>query len=117
MGRQRFLHHYLPAHLASCLVAGALVQFLFTRGFDGPVSPGVVVPGSKPVTPRGPKGTAVVKEEHPQTIARIVGAVIVLAVFVGFVVFAPITYGYPGLTPEQLQKMQWLESWDFHFLK
>src|SRR5262245_60279381 len=29
MGRQRFLHHYLPSHLASALVAGALVEFIF----------------------------------------------------------------------------------------
>ena len=29
MGRQLFLHHYLPAHLASALVAGALVEFIF----------------------------------------------------------------------------------------
>src|SRR5256885_11334753 len=29
MGRQLFLHHYLPAHLASCLVPGALVEFIF----------------------------------------------------------------------------------------
>lgn len=29
MGRQLFLHHYLPAHLASALVTGALVEFIF----------------------------------------------------------------------------------------
>jgi hypothetical protein len=29
MGRQLFLHHYLPAHLASSLVAGALLEFVF----------------------------------------------------------------------------------------
>ena len=29
MGRQRFLHHYLPAHLASAMVTGALVEFIF----------------------------------------------------------------------------------------
>lgn len=29
MGRQLFLHNYLPAHLASALVTGALLQFIF----------------------------------------------------------------------------------------
>ena len=29
MGRQRFLHHYLPAHLASTMVTGALIEFIF----------------------------------------------------------------------------------------
>jgi dolichyl-phosphate-mannose-protein mannosyltransferase len=107
MGRQLFLHHYLPAHLASCLVVGSLTQFLFSRGFDGPVSPGVVArpPTQAPRTPR------------EQWSLRAVGAVIVLAVMAGFVWFAPVTYGGPGLSVERLGVMKWLDTWDFHFLK
>lgn len=119
MGRQLFLHHYLPAHLASCLVTGALTQFLFSRGFDGPVSPGVVVPGSRvlqPKTPTSPK-VGIQKNDHDQTLLRIVGSIIVGAVLVGFLWFAPITYGYPGCSVEMVQRMKWLDSWDFHFLK
>ena len=115
MGRQLFLHHYLPAHLASCLVVGALTQFLFSRGFDGPVSPGVVVPG-RPAS-RGTSGPAVVKRDQDQLLLRLVGAGIVLAVFVGFVWYAPLTYGTPGCSVERLKGMKWLDTWDFHFMK
>lgn len=125
MGRQLFLHHYLPAHLASCLVTGALTQFLFSRGFDGPVSPGVAIPATRS-GPRSPlsktppgtaSGPAMEIQEHDQTVLRIVGAVIVLALVGGFVWFAPLTYGAPGCSVERLLKMKWLDTWDFHFTK
>jgi dolichyl-phosphate-mannose-protein mannosyltransferase len=121
MGRQLFLHHYLPAHLASCLVTGALTQFLFSRGFDGPVSPGVVIPGTgaRSPTTKGPglADPAVVVHEHDQTVLRIVGAVMVVAVLGGFLWFAPLTYGAPGCSVDRLGGMKWLDTWDFHFTK
>src|SRR5204862_3181398 len=42
MGRQLFLHHYLPAHLASCLVTGALVEFVFCIEPQDPETPSAV---------------------------------------------------------------------------
>ena len=113
MGRQLFLHHYLPAHLASCLVTGALAQFLFSRGFDGPASPGVVVPGTRLLV----KGPAIEVREHDQKVLRSVGIVIVAALIGGFVWFAPLTYGAPGCSVERLHAMKWLDTWDFHFTK
>jgi dolichyl-phosphate-mannose-protein mannosyltransferase len=113
MGRQLFLHHYLPAHLCSCLVTGALVQFLFSRGFDGPVSPGVVIPGSHVA-----KGSHVVTQDpHDQMISRIVGTVIVVAVIGAFIWFAPLSYGTPGCSVQRLLWSKWLDTWDFHFTK
>jgi dolichyl-phosphate-mannose-protein mannosyltransferase len=123
MGRQLFLHHYLPAHLASCLVTGALAQFLFSRGFDGPVSPGVVIPAPAVdvKSPRSPKitpaGPALVIQENDQRVLRAVGATIVLAVLLGFLWFAPLTYGYPGCSVDKVLGMKWLDTWDFHFAK
>jgi dolichyl-phosphate-mannose-protein mannosyltransferase len=38
MSRQKFLHHYLPAHLASALVAGAVLNFVLVEAVDFPVS-------------------------------------------------------------------------------
>jgi len=116
MGRQLFLHHYLPAHLCSCLVTGALIEFLFSRGFNGPVSPGVVVPGSGPRVANA-KGPAVVVQKHDQTVLRAVGAAIIVAVIGGFLWFAPLTYGVPGCSVDRLQWMKWLDTWDFHFTK
>ena len=43
MSRQKFLHHYLPAHLASALVAGSVVNFVLVEVVNYPVS----VPGLK----------------------------------------------------------------------
>ena len=43
MSRQKFLHHYLPAHLASALVCGAVLNFVLVEAVDYPVS----VPGIK----------------------------------------------------------------------
>lgn len=43
MSRQKFLHHYLPAHLASALVAGSVVNFVLVEAVNYPVS----VPGLK----------------------------------------------------------------------
>ena len=118
MGRQLFLHHYLPAHLCSCLVTGALTEFLFSRGFDGPVSPGVVVPGAIAAHPeKSARGQAAAVKRHDQTLLRAVGAVIIAAVVGGFMWFAPLTYGTPGCSVERLEGMQWLDTWDFHFTK
>lgn len=116
MGRQLFLHHYLPAHLCSCLVTGGLIEFLFSRGFDGPVSPGVVVPGSTARTANA-KGPAVVVKKHDQTVLRAVGATIIVAVLGGFLWFAPLTYGAPGCSVGRLEGMKWLDTWDYHFTK
>jgi dolichyl-phosphate-mannose-protein mannosyltransferase len=130
MGRQLFLHHYLPAHLASSLVVGALTQFLFSRGFDGPVSPGVVTggPSSRPTSagkpsllpgaPRSPGKMAVQRPRpHDQTVLRVVGGMMVISMAAGFLFFAPLTYGEPGCSVERLAAMKWLDTWDFHFTK
>lgn len=38
MTRQKFLHHYLPAHLASALVAGSVLNFILVETVNFPVS-------------------------------------------------------------------------------
>jgi dolichyl-phosphate-mannose-protein mannosyltransferase len=38
MNRQRFLHHYLPAHLASALVAGSVLNFVLVETVNYPIS-------------------------------------------------------------------------------
>jgi len=38
MTRQKFLHHYLPAHLASALVAGSVLNFILVETVNYPVS-------------------------------------------------------------------------------
>ena len=106
MGRQLFLHHYLPAHLASSLVAGALVEFVFC------VEPLEVVNVTKDekekYTPRS----------SPQslTAAWIASITILTIVAGGWYFFSPLTYGSPGLDVPQVVSRQWL-GYDLHFAK
>jgi dolichyl-phosphate-mannose-protein mannosyltransferase len=119
MGRQLFLHHYLPAHLASALVTGALVEFVFNID---PVDIDEVSAGNATLTKN--KKTAVqqnkpVRERTGQQnllgMWAATGAILAVIVW-SFVYFAPLTYGQPGLSVEEVQARKWL-NYDLHFAK
>jgi dolichyl-phosphate-mannose-protein mannosyltransferase len=114
MGRQLFLHHYLPAHLASALVLGALVEFIFNvepltaeeadpkKGANNPTSP------HRPVRER--IGTS-------NLLAAWAATGVIYAVLIwGFWFFAPLTYGKPGLSVDEVLRRKWL-GYDLHFAK
>lgn len=127
MGRQLFLHHYLPAHLASCLVTGALIEFIFNVD---PVIDDDNTTLSSAAAAKKDKALAKAPEKarkHFQTAAErlkgqsmlgtwIATGVILSAVLYGFYFFFPLTYGFPGLTPEQVNARKWL-GYDLHFAK
>ncbi|KAM0718739.1 hypothetical protein Q7P37_005810 [Cladosporium fusiforme] len=113
MGRQLFLHHYLPAHLASALVAGALIEFIFN------------IEPSDATFPK--EGGKITKAPHSRPIReRIAGqsllatwaasGVVIAALIWGFLYFAPLTYGTPGLSVPEVQSRKWL-NYDLHFAK
>jgi len=83
--RQLFLHHYLPSHVISALLAGAVLNFLLSDTINYPISV------------RGPKTKA-----RPSQYSDIglKGPVIFvffsLLMFIMFVYIAPLTYGTPG---------------------
>ncbi|KAI2638114.1 glycosyltransferase family 39 protein [Xylaria nigripes] len=114
MGRQLFLHHYLPAHLASCLVVGALLEFVFNA------EPSAEEPSSRGTqqTP-GPQRHVTARERFagqsmvPAWIACTVVLGLVCAVWYFFL---PLTYGYPGLSAEEVLRRKWL-GYDLHFAK
>jgi dolichyl-phosphate-mannose-protein mannosyltransferase len=115
MGRQLFLHHYLPAHLASTLVTGALVEFIFNIE---PIDPDTVstTPGTK-----GHKRTKSkpVRERIAQQslLGSWIACFAILAVIIWcFLFFAPLTYGKPGLDVAQVNRRKWL-AYDLHFAK
>lgn len=133
MGRQLFLHHYLPAHLASCLVAGAVVEFVFN------VEPNVELPPvssptaarlaekAKGYVPGAVQEKAAAGRRKFQTAKeRMAGQsllptwaatlVILAAVLYGFVFFFPLTYGWPGLDVAGVNRRKWL-GYDLHFAK
>lgn len=116
MGRQRFLHHYLPAHLASTLVAGALVEFIFNiqplhsrRATNNPDDP----------SSKSRRGFVQANERMgcKSLIAGWIATLVILgATFWGFCFFAPLTYGTPGLDVAGVQARRWL-GYDLHFAK
>lgn len=113
MGRQLFLHHYLPAHLASTLVTGALIEFVFNvepLPIEELDSKGRL---KKPVTRRPIRekiGTQSLLGAWAAT------AVVYAMVIYGFYFFSPLTYGQPGLSVDEVNARKWL-NYDLHFAK
>ena len=119
MGRQLFLHHYLPAHLASCLVAGAVVEFVFNIETADLVDP----KRTSTLKERDDAGRSFPKRPVRE---RVLGqsmvatwaacGVIVAVCGWSFWFFAPLTYGRPGLSVEEVVRRKWL-GYDLHFAK
>ncbi|KAK1926383.1 hypothetical protein DB88DRAFT_481630 [Papiliotrema laurentii] len=103
MTRQKFLHHYLPAHLASALVAGSVLNFILVETVNFPISY---------ATPR--------TRLRPAVRARLsssawVGVIVLLAIVIAsWLYIAPLTYGVT-LTGEQVNARKLLSSWTLHF--
>ncbi|EDO15706.1 hypothetical protein Kpol_1000p18 [Vanderwaltozyma polyspora DSM 70294] len=101
MGRQKFLHHYLPAHLIASLFSAAIWEIIFsdTKSID------------------------VHKDEKNDDVPEIKTkyytiflAVVSFAVIAFFIYFAPFVYGDVSLTPEQVAQRKWLNM-ELHFAK
>jgi len=119
MGRQLFLHHYLPAHLASCLVVGSLVEFVFNNESTLSEETVYVEKLGKKVRTSGPRHFVTARERfagQSQMPAWIATGVILTLVLAGWYFFLPLTYGYPGLSVDQVQARKWL-GYDLHFAK
>jgi dolichyl-phosphate-mannose-protein mannosyltransferase len=116
MGRQLFLHHYLPAHLASALVTGALVEFVVN--VDPVVAP---IEGGKAATvTKNTSEQALQPRERlgeSSVLATWAAAGLVLTLVIGgWYFFLPLTYGKPGLSVEQVVARKWM-GYDLHFAK
>lgn len=97
MGRQKFLHHYLPAHLIAALFTGGFAEFLCTN-----------------------RSNVVVRGVPPIGINKAKMAAVTAIVFVGtawFLWFTKvITYGNYSLPAEEIRKRQWLDI-ALHYVK
>ncbi|MCJ1296350.1 hypothetical protein MMC34_007916 [Xylographa carneopallida] len=123
MGRQLFLHHYLPAHLASALVTGALLEFVFTVdpvALDEPNNVAIteVKNGKKKGAAVAYRRTLSVKERLGGNMLGLWAAVgvVMMAVLWGWYFFLPLTYGKPGLDVAGVNARKWL-GYDLHFAK
>lgn len=88
MNRQKFLHHYLPAHLVAALFSGGLVEFICSNNSARP--------NGKPVGINRIKMIAIV-------------SICSAAIIWFFFYFRPITYGDSFLTPEEIRSRQWFD--------
>lgn len=84
INRQRFLHHYLPAHLASVLIAGTVLNFILVETVNYPMS----VAG--PSTRLRPRTRAKLNKSGVLVVAALVAGVVVMFWFL-----KPLTYGLP----------------------
>lgn len=109
MSRQLFIHHYLPAHVCACMVAGGVINFVASETIQYPISlPGV---GLKRESWRGRMDNIVPRS------ARVVMGVMVGGLIVCFYWLSPLTYGTPGLSTEEVHARRLLSSWTLHFAK
>jgi len=104
MSRQLFIHHYLPSHLASALLAGAVLHFLLSETIEYPIS----IAGH--FTRRRPPQWAELGTKAP-----IIVVVYFIVLLIAFVYLAPLTYGTPGLDGEKVNAKRLLSSWTLHF--
>ena len=125
MGRQLFLHHYLPAHLSSALVAGALLEFVFNldpAAMDDLIDKGKSSSATTTATPKkaGEKRRSFAAKDRmngQNLVALWAAAGVVMTVVIGgWYFFLPLTYGKPGLTAEEVIRRKWL-GYDLHFAK
>lgn len=85
MGRQLFIHHYLPSHLASALIAGSVLMFICSETINYPISE------------KGAKMRARRHEVSDHGVkAAVIVAVFTFVMFTTFMYMAPLTYGTPG---------------------
>lgn len=82
MNRQLFLHHYLPAHLASALVAGSVLNFVLVETVNYPVSKAGLLTRRRPAT-----------RARLDTIGVFVVAFLIAVVIGTFWFLKPLTYG------------------------
>lgn len=106
MGRQLFLHHYLPSHLASALLGASIFQFLFVKGVNHPVSEAGPKTRPRPFV-----------QVRVPIIAYVFAGVVTAGLAATFVFFSPLTYGTPGLDVAGVLSRKWLSTWDLHFAK
>lgn len=91
MNRQKFLHHYLPAHLIAALFSGGLVDFATTD-----------------IT------RLALRHKNKKLIFIVTCCSIGIIWF--YIYFSPITYGDISISPEEVQKRQWFDI-KLHYAK
>ena len=108
MGRSLYLHHYLPAITCCYLLIGALFDLACVKGINSPSS--IMYTSSA----EHQRSFASMRAQPSYWSYLIAYGILSVQVAV-FVFLSPITYGSPGLTPQQVTSRSLLRSWDIAF--
>ena len=98
MARQKFLHHYLPAHLIGTMFTAALWETIFTECHSLDAAKDEEIPGAA-------------YDKNPKVKVFILNAFLLnvsICLIAFFVYFAPLVYGEP-MTPQQVVDRQWFD--------
>ncbi|SCU83507.1 LAMI_0C03488g1_1 [Lachancea mirantina] len=106
MNRQKFLHHYLPAHLIASMLAAGIWEMIFTDNKSLDFNNDEEDPANQ-------------YDENPR-----INYALLWAFFVGvtasvvwfFAFYSPLVYGNVALSPEEVAARQWLNV-KLHFAK
>ncbi|CCO29054.1 dolichyl-phosphate-mannose-proteinmannosyltransferase [Rhizoctonia solani AG-1 IB] len=104
MNRQLFVHHYLPAHLASALVAGSVFNFILSETIHYPIS--IAGPSTR-LRPR--------QKSDLGLKAALAAIGFALGLLIVFLFIAPLTYGTSSLDGYQVNRRRILSTWTLHF--
>jgi len=85
MTRQLFLHHYLPAHLASALIAGTVLNFVIAEEVNYPISKAGVKTRLRPII-----------RARPNRVGTLATVVLIFIMIGTFWFLSPLTYGTPS---------------------
>ncbi|CAL9729180.1 dolichyl-phosphate-mannose--protein mannosyltransferase 4 [Monosporozyma unispora] len=99
MGRQKFLHHYLPAHLIAAMFTAGVWEVIFSDCKSISSEKDEDVPG-------------VPFEATPKIYTFFLNLffiVVAMGLISFFIFFAPLTYGDVGLNPKEIALRQWFD--------
>ncbi|KAI8147189.1 family 39 glycosyltransferase [Fennellomyces sp. T-0311] len=108
MGRSLYLHHYLPALSCCYLLVGALFDLACVKGINSPTS-------AMHTSSNENQRSFTAMRARPTYWSYLIACAILSAQFAVFVFLAPITYGSPALTAEQISRRKILQTWDIAF--
>ncbi|ORX55154.1 family 39 glycosyltransferase [Hesseltinella vesiculosa] len=114
MGRVLFLHHYLPAAVCSYMLLGAVLQFMFVDGITSPISN-----LQRNASAKIHRHTSVLDPmtAAPDRTSKIMLAIVLSCQVAMFLFLAPMTYGSPSMTVDQVLQHKIFSGWDLQFAK
>jgi dolichyl-phosphate-mannose-protein mannosyltransferase len=102
MGRQLFLHHYLPASIFAYMMVGVLFEFCVMESVQWPTSPGITLN----------KDQAQHTTRQAGWWSWLVWLVVLVCQVLVFLWLSEMTFGDGTLTPEEWKQRKLLSSWD-----